>query len=120
MPSVVSIEEVPAVVRARADSPHAANVSALRDWLVTGGEGALAYGAGDGVTDKTFAATVQALRNAAKALGCRLRVRWTSSRGMLYVTNDGQYVPMSPEKVAARQEKRAAAAASARKGEKKG
>lgn len=110
MPTVVSIEEVPAIVRARADSPHAANVAALREWLRAGGEGALAYSAADGVDDKRFAATVQALRNAAKVDGYRLRVRWTASKGVLYVTNDGTYQPMDPDVVAARQAKRATSA----------
>ena len=107
MASLVALVDVPAIVRERVSSPHAKNVEELRSFLGSGAEGALCYGKEDGVTEKTLPGLMQALRNAAKAQGCRLRLRWTSQKSLLFVVNDGAYTPLSPERKAARAAARA-------------
>lgn len=108
MPKTITKSEIPAVVRQSVDSPHRANVLALQGFLAADGDkAALVYDASDGVTSETLGGTMQALRNAAKAAGHRLRLRWTDTKGLLYVVTDGEYVPMDPEKAAARAAKRA-------------
>ena len=111
MPTQVKLTDVPAIVRERASSPHAANVAALRDFLSSGDDGALCYSKSDGVSEESLPGLMQALRNAAKASGYRLRLRLTSTKGHLYVVADGAYVPLSEERKAARAAARAKNAA---------
>lgn len=110
MPKAIAVEEMPAFVRTRADSAHSANVLALREWLQSDASEtqALVFDKNDGISKETLGGTTQALRNAAKVLKCRLRVRYTETKNLLYVSTDGEYIPMTDEKRAERAAKRAA------------
>lgn len=58
---------------------------------------AIGFGADDGVTKDNWGAAAQAIRNAAKPLGFKVRLRWDDKQGILFAKSDGAYQVRGPK-----------------------
>lgn len=99
MPTSIAISEMPEFTRVVTKSKWADVAAYTRDHFEntkTRDSLAIGFGADDGVTEENWGAAAQAIRNAAKPLGFKVRLRWDAKQGILFAKSDGPYQVRGP------------------------